>query len=258
MKFTSLHNHTTYSFLDGFGTPKQVLERLSKINQDSIAITDHGNIFAHIPFQQEFKQAGKHLVFGCEFYVVEKIINERGYNHVTVLVKNNEGYSNLIKLVNIAEKQKYYKPRITFDQLIESSKGLIILSGCVVDGYLHTGNTDWWFNKFKKTEWYIELQPFVDEKEKWNKLITLAKKKGLPCLVTFDCHYPESENKITHDFMLAINTNKPLSDPDRLKMDYPLLHLISLCVELYTNILYHTNYNMSTKTFKCSKVGKKT
>jgi len=227
MKFTNLHTHTTYSFLDGFGTAKQTIDRLTKINQDCLAVTDHGNIFAHIPFHQEFKKADKHLVYGCEFYIVEKIINERGYYHITILAKNNQGYSNLLKMANVAEKQKYYKPRITFDQLIENSKGLIILSGCIVDGYLHTGNSDWWLKKFKKTEWYIELQPFKDEKIKWDKLVNLSNKHGLPAVVTFDCHYPEPENKNTHDFMLAINTNKPLSDPDRLKMEYPL-HLPSI------------------------------
>lgn len=227
MKFTNLHQHTTYSFLDGYGTPQQIADRLEAIKQDSIAITDHGNIYAHIPFTKVFQKANKHLVYGCEFYIVEKLYNERGYNHITVLAKNNTGYANLLKLANVSYQQKYYKPRITFDQLIENSKGLIILSGCVVDGYLHTGDPEWWLNKFKKCEWYVELQPFVDEKEKWSKLATLAKKKGLPCLVTFDSHYPKLEDKQTHDFMLAINTNKPLSDPDRLKMDYPL-HIPSI------------------------------
>lgn len=227
LQFSSLHVHSSYSFLDGYGLPNQYIDRLEAIKQDSIAITDHGNIYAHIPFTKVFQKANKHLVYGCEFYIVEKLYNERGYNHITVLAKNNTGYANLLKLANVSYQQKYYKPRITFDQLVENSKGLIILSGCVVDGYLHTGDPEWWLNKFKKCEWYVELQPFVDEKEKWSKLATLAKKKGLPCLVTFDSHYPKSEDKQTHDFMLAINTNKPLSDPDRLKMDYPL-HIPSI------------------------------
>ena len=229
MNFFNLHQHTTYSFLDGYGTPEQYLKRLEDLDQPGMALTDHGNIFSHHVFEKSFRGSGRHLVFGCEFYVVDEIKSERGYYHATVLAKTNEGYQNLLWLVNVSNQQFYYKPRITFDQLAEKCKGLIILSGCCCDGFLVKNDEidqddvwDEWCKKFKKAEWYVELQPFEDEREKWELLIYQAEKRGLPCLVTADSHYPSPAEKDVQDFQLAINTSRPKSDPDRLKMEYPL------------------------------------
>jgi DNA polymerase III subunit alpha len=229
LNFFNLHNHTEFSFLDGYGTPAQVIERLREIGQDGIALTDHGNIYAHAPFTKSFKKAGLRLVYGCEMYVVNGLSNERGYNHMTVLAKTQEGYSNLLKLVNQSYRQFYYKPRITLKQVIENSRGLVLLSGCFCDGIFiknKAADQEKLFKDviqaFKGVEWYLELQPFKDEQEKWDRLAGMAGKHGVPCVVTADCHYPREKDKATHDLMLAINTNKPMSDPDRLKMDYPL------------------------------------
>lgn len=228
MNFFSLHSHTTYSFLDGLGQPKQYIARLDEIGQQGMAITDHGNIYSHHPFSNAFKKANKHLVYGVELYCVEKLVNERGYYHLTVIAKTNEGYQNLLKLMNLAysEGHFYYKPRVSFAEVLQYSKGLIILSGCCCDSYLIKQEDQIKVNKFimdfKQTEFYIELQPFIDEKLKWDKLIELSKKHNINCLVTLDSHYVKKEDKNCHDFQLAINTRKPLSDPDRLKMEYPL------------------------------------
>ena len=238
MSFFNLHQHTTFSFLDGYGTPGQYLQRLKDLGSPGMALTDHGNIYSHHPFEKAFRGSGIHLAYGVEFYIVDELKQERGYYHITVLAKNNEGYGNLLSLVNMSNQpgQFYYKPRITFAQLVEKSKGLIILSGCCCDGWLAKnyvkGYKGWeigakreqfvWLDKFKEVEWYVELQPFEDEKEKWERLTHFAQTWGIPCLVTTDSHYPSPEEKEVQDFQLAINTARPKSDPDRLKMEYPL------------------------------------
>ena len=54
------------------------------------------------------------------------------YYHLTLLVKNLEGYKNLIKLVTISNLEGYYyKPRMDKEILREYSGGLIALSGCL-------------------------------------------------------------------------------------------------------------------------------
>ena len=65
----SLHTHSTYSFLDGYGTPEQYVERLKEIGETCMALTDHGNIFGHRPFYRAFKKAGMKMIPGCEMYV---------------------------------------------------------------------------------------------------------------------------------------------------------------------------------------------
>lgn len=230
--FFNFHQHSTYSFLDGYGLPEQFAERIKDIGGKGMALTEHGNIFSHIPFQKVFHREGLHLVYGCEFYVVEKASEKkRGYYHTTVIAKTNEGYQNLLKLINLSSKENqfYYKPRIDFKQLKEFSKGLVILSGCCCDGYLIKNTCEDkealfqnWIDKMHGCEWYVELQPFSDEKHKWDYLVEMSTKYGLPCLVTADSHYPSPNHKDAQDLMLTINMAKKDSDPDRLKMEYSL------------------------------------
>ena len=224
-KWFPIHVHSSWSFLDGYGMPKQYIAHLIELDLDGIALTDHGNIYGHVPFAEVFKASNKHFVYGCEMYAIENLTDHVRY-HITVLAKNNVGYQNLLKLVNQSYKQFYYKPRIMFQQIADHAEGLIILSGCVSDGWLNKNpskeHLERWLQWFKKCEWYLELQPFIDEQEKWDRLTHYGKQYGVPIVITVDSHYLKVEDKATHDFMLAINTNKPLSDPDRLKMDYPL------------------------------------
>ena len=48
--YSSLHNHTYYSLLDGYGSPKEMLDRAKKIGLKAFAITEHGNVYSHIYF----------------------------------------------------------------------------------------------------------------------------------------------------------------------------------------------------------------
>ena len=50
--FTHLHVHTQYSLLDGTSKPKELLQCAMKMGMDSIAITDHGNMYGAVDFYQ--------------------------------------------------------------------------------------------------------------------------------------------------------------------------------------------------------------
>ena len=71
--FSHLHLHTTYSILDGYGTPEQVVNRMKKLGMKSFAITDHGNVGGVLPFYLKCKEEGVKLIIGCEFYIVADI-----------------------------------------------------------------------------------------------------------------------------------------------------------------------------------------
>ena len=50
--FTHLHVHTQYSLLDGASKPKALLQRAMELGMDSIAITDHGNMYGAVDVYQ--------------------------------------------------------------------------------------------------------------------------------------------------------------------------------------------------------------
>ena len=125
--FIHLHNHTDYSLLDAAQSVDMMLNRINDIKMDSIAVTEHGNLFSLIPFYKAARKAGVKPILGCEVYVSAGKYNEKTYNHgnnkwgyyhLVLLAQNNIGYMNLMKLTTIGYLEGfYYKPRIDKDLL---------------------------------------------------------------------------------------------------------------------------------------------
>ena len=49
--FVHLHNHTTYSLLDGAQKVDEMCARAAEDGQPALAITDHGNLFGAMAFE---------------------------------------------------------------------------------------------------------------------------------------------------------------------------------------------------------------
>ncbi len=242
--FCHLHLHSTYSFTDGYGLPEQYIGRAVELGQPGIAVTDHGNISVHYKWYKTCNKAGIKPVLGCEFYIVEKNeeIRTRGYNHITVLVKNNIGYSNLTKLVTKAwTEQFYYKPRITFQQLFDNQEGLIVLSGCLSSPIMqllkdnNIKEAEKMIERFNENieEFYIEVQPisFPEGKIAYERLVDLyqkkLKKKGYKWVASNDCHYVLKEHQKIQEVLLCIQSKDTMDNPDHWKFDQDDFYLKS-------------------------------
>ena len=117
--FVHLHVHSHYSLLDGLGKIDKLLEKAKILGMDSLAITDHGNMYGAIEFYQKAKKVGIKPIIGVEFYIAPRRMVDKTAKidtapyHLTVLAKNNQGYLNLIQLVTQAHLiGYYYRPRI--------------------------------------------------------------------------------------------------------------------------------------------------
>ena len=139
MAFTHLHVHTEYSLLDGSNKIKEYVKRLKELGMDSGAITDHGVMFGVIDFYKEAKAQGIKPILGCEVYVApnsrfdkEVTGGEDRYYHLVLLAENNQGYSNLMKIVSRGFTEGYYyKPRVDMEVLNQFHEGIICLSACL-------------------------------------------------------------------------------------------------------------------------------
>ncbi len=58
MKFTHLHVHSHYSLLDGLPKIDQLLDRVKELGMDSVALTDHGNIYGAVEFAKKAQERG--------------------------------------------------------------------------------------------------------------------------------------------------------------------------------------------------------
>src|SRR4029079_19781567 len=140
MDYTHLHLHSDYSLLDGACKIEKLIDKVQSLGMDSVAITDHGNLFGAVEFHDIARKKGIKPIIGCEMYVAPgnrgdktgRINDEENNFHLVVLAENNEGYHNLVKLVSRANLEGYYyKPRVDKELLAEHSKGLIVLSACL-------------------------------------------------------------------------------------------------------------------------------
>lgn len=239
MAFAHLHLHTEYSLLDGSGKIKEIVARCKELGMDRVAITDHGVMYGVIDFYRTCLAEGIHPVLGCEVYVApgsrfdkEGGASDERYHHLVLLAENNVGYSNLMKIVSKGFLEGfYYKPRVDYEVLEEHKEGLIALSACLageVANHLKRGfyeeakNASLHLqNIFGKNNFFLELQDHgIFEQSSVNQgLLRIHKETGIELVATNDVHYVLAEDEAAHDILLCIQTQKKVTDENRMRYE---------------------------------------
>ena len=234
--FVHLHVHSEYSLLDGAAQLDKLVAKAKSQGFKAIALTDHGNLFGGIDFYQAAKKAEITPILGCELYVAPGGRKERGNqdggyegaNHLTVLVRNQAGYQNLIKLVSKAYLEGfYYKPRVDKELLAQHADGLVVLSGCLnseVSRLISAGETakarqsaGWYQEVFGKDHYFMEVQAhgLAEQIKVTAETRRIAQAIGAPIAGTNDSHYLEAGHSRAHEALLCIQTGSTLNDPNR-------------------------------------------
>jgi len=58
MKFVHLHVHSHYSLLDGLAKIDDLIKKTKELGMDSLALTDHGNLYGAIEFYKKARKEG--------------------------------------------------------------------------------------------------------------------------------------------------------------------------------------------------------
>jgi len=239
LEFTHLHVHTEYSLLDGSNKIKEYVARVKELGMDSAAITDHGVMYGVIDFYRAAREAGINPILGCEVYVApgSRFDREVGsgddrYYHLVLLAENNQGYSNLMKIVSKAFVEGfYYKPRVDLELLEKYHEGIIALSACLageVARYLARGMYEdakivalRYQDIFGKGNFFLELQDHgIPEQQTVNQqLLRMHRETGIDLVATNDVHYTMAEDAEPHDVLLCLQTQKKLSDENRMRYE---------------------------------------
>lgn len=117
---------TDYSFMRGFGTPKQWLARCKEVGVKAFGVADYCSTWGHAPFKKEFKGSGIKLLYGVQLPVVHKLEKDPRHSLVTLIAKADLG--ELYRLSSIAHEQTYYRPRLTWQQVADFGGWKIINS----------------------------------------------------------------------------------------------------------------------------------
>ena len=248
-EYVPLHLHTEYSLLDGAIRIGDLVKFCAENNMPGVAVTDHGVMYGAMDLyidadknnskerekaEQDPKYKPKLVnpIVGCEFYVHDGDISERNPSHnpryhLVLLVKNNQGYKNIVKLASKAHIDGFYmKPRINWELLEQYHEGLICSSACLGGEVLQNllkGD----YEKAKATakrfkdlfgeDYYIELQDHgLEEQKRTNPdLIRIAKELDIKMIITNDSHYLKKEDADWHDTLLCMQTKSSKSDTNR-------------------------------------------
>ncbi|MBS3820191.1 MAG: DNA polymerase III subunit alpha [Planctomycetes bacterium] len=236
--FTHLHVHSHYSLLDGATTVKRLVDRAVETGMDSLALSDHGNLFGACDFYSTCKAADIKPVLGLEAYISPTSRTDRSMGdqrtacyHLLLLAMNAEGWLNLKRLSSRAYLEGfYYKPRIDRELLAEFNQGLICTTACLggeVPAALLAGDEDKarriageYRDIFGPERFFIEVQNNgIDEQTRVNPvLVKLADELGVGVVGTNDVHFLAADSKASHEVLTCIATGKTLEDS---RLDYP-------------------------------------
>ncbi len=247
-KFVHLHLHTEYSLLDGVSKVDEYIDRAIELKMDSIAITDHGNMFGAIEFYKKARKKGIKPIIGMEAYLSLGNIEDKEKTtfHLILLAKNEIGYKNLMKLSSIGYLDGfYYKPRIDKKILKKYSEGLIGLSACmqgeIARGIRDEKNEDElkeiidsYIDIFGKDDFYIEVQDngIIEQYPLNDKLYEIAKNYELEVVGTNDVHYAHYGQHSLQDVLICIQTGSKIDDEKRMR-----IHTNELFMKSYDQIV---------------------
>ncbi len=246
--FAHLHTHTEYSELDGLSKISALAARAKGLGQDSLAITDHGNLYGAIEFYRACQQEGVRPVLGMEAYVApgdrrdKSAGREAASNsfHMVLLAQNEVGWRNLIQLSTRGHLEGfYYRPRIDRELLVEYSEGLIVLSGCPSselqralrrEDVAEAHRVVEWYREVFGDRYYFEIQRH-QELQQFEPLlkhtVELSREFEIPLVATQDAHYCEPGDHDAHDLLLCIGTNAVQTDEKRFRFDGEDFYLTS-------------------------------
>ena len=237
--FAHLHLHSQYSLLDGAISFGKLFARCKELGMDSVALTDHGNMFGAIEFYTKALAADIKPIIGIEAYLAPNSrfdktggggVKENAY-HLLLLAENLAGYRNLMKLSSIGFLEGfYYRPRVDKEILAQHSEGVICTTACVageVPVALTRGDVraareaaESYVKIFGPDRFFIEIQQHEDidgsMPDVRQPLIDLAKEMGLGTVVTNDVHFLDAEDYEAHGALCCISTGKLITDETRL------------------------------------------
>ena len=217
-KYIELHTHSSYSFLDGASSPQALLHQAARLEMPAIALTDHDGLYGIVQFVMEARELGIQPIIGAELTMDE------GY-HLTLLVENTEGYSNLCRLISRAQlDHSKGEATLSWDLLANHHRGLIALSGChksELAQHILKNNNDAALNTaqryrdlFGRDHYFVELQRHLVGSDKTIErgLLSLADHLDLELVATNDVHYATPASRPLQDVITSIKNTLPINE----------------------------------------------
>lgn len=219
MEFINLHQHTHFSnaisIPECVNKPSEYIEYAVNNNLPAVCFTEHGNILSWVSKKMKANDAGLKYIHGVEAYITDTFNEKiRDNFHLVLLAKNHDGVKELNKLISkgfvgrgnkeVDDPHYYYAPRISFDEVSQTSDNILILTACLASPLWqhYSSNNLSEFDKWKqffvdnKHRVWLEVQPHNHgEQIAYNKLLKeMAEKYDMRLVATNDVHALDQES----------------------------------------------------------------
>lgn len=227
--YSSLHNHDYYSLLDGYGSPKEMLDRAKELGLKAYATTNHGNAYSFIYYDLLKKEYPDiKLIFGTELYECNDITvrdKENKYFHLICLIRNEQGRKDLNKVITKSNFEGFYfKPRCTIEDLKPYAENFVISSACLASKIAREEDFNKcveYINEYKEAfpYFYLEMQSHQHQDQcLYNqKILELSKITNTPFIITTDSHAPKKEDLYYQDKLIQIGRKSTNNDKNAIE-----------------------------------------
>ncbi|MDI9818575.1 MULTISPECIES: DNA polymerase III subunit alpha [unclassified Legionella] len=226
-RFVHLRVHTEFSMVDGLVRIKPLMKVLADKGMNTIAVTDHCNLFAAVKVFKAALEMGIKPILGADLpcHAPE---NPEQTTSLVLLCQNETGYRNLTCLISKAYQEGQYQgqPRVQHQWIAEYAEGLIALSGgrsgsigkalLAEDESTAYGLARSLMAIFPE-RFYLEIQRTgrVDETEYNERVVRLAEELNLPLVATNDVRFLHPDDYEAHEARVCIHEGYTLADPRR-------------------------------------------
>jgi error-prone DNA polymerase len=220
--YVELHCHTNYSMLDGASHPEELLDWAQELGMDHLAVTDHDGLYGIVRFWRGALERGIKPIVGAELTL-------DGQYHLTLLARDNVGYSNLSRLISHAQlSHSKGQSSLPFAALANHREGVICLSGCsrgeiASDLLAHRerealASAKRYLDVFGRENFWIELQRHLlpEDQRLVRRLVNLADHLKVGIVATNNVHYAGREGHHLHDVLTCIANHTTLDEAGSL------------------------------------------
>ena len=236
--FVHLHVHSSYSLLESALTIAALGKLATADKMPALALTDTNNLFGGLEFSEKMKGLGIQPIAGVQLSVsfeepdaTQRNAHAREFPHIVLLVQDEEGYGNLMRLTSWAylDTDPSEKPHVPIQRVLANSRGLIALTGGFggpLDQALREGRAETAEARLKTLRsafdgrLYVELQRhgLPEQAAAEPELLRLAYDLGVPIVATNEPFFATPDDYEAHDALLAIAAGRLLSDENRRRV----------------------------------------
>lgn len=229
--FAHLHVHSSYSFLEGLGSPAELARLAAEHGLAALALTDHRTLTGAVEFYDACLEAGVRPILGLELDVqphpAVSAYTQNG-GRLVLLAENLDGWSSLCRLSSLAHADPGVPAPLSCETLASHAAGLVCLTGgtsglcrrLILQGE-HTPAAEWLgiLRQIFPGRLYVELNLHTPADLAWVRpLAEMAQVAGLPALAAHNIHYLRPEQAALQRTASAIAANRPAHslEPDQV------------------------------------------